>query len=373
MFQLPKLEELVERSRKAFRANLLGSDAWIWPNNISVSAKVIGGMVFEAFGFLAYIQKQMFAHTAPDIESLRLHGEEYGIPQKPAAPGRGKATFTASGALTVDTSAVLERADGVQYRVVSGGSLAIAATLALDIVATTDGLAGNAEAGTSLAIVSGVTGDATVEVGPGDVVLGVEVESEESFRQRILFRKRNPPHGGSAADYVLWAGQVSGVSFAEDRPTVFVERLWAGPGTVRVFPLMFDIYADGIPQTADVARVADYIETVRPAGASVTVAAPTPKEVAVVIANLTPDTPEVRAAVEAELRDAFKRLARVAGNDTFFGAMPYLAYPTSFSTSWIWQAVANASGEQSHNVSSPAANISLQAGEYPVLGPVTFV
>lgn len=371
-FKIPTLAELSDRARKSFRANLKGTDAWLWPNNVYASAKVIAGSVFEAFGFLAYIRRMILVHTAPDIETLLLHGEEFAIPRKPAAPAQGQVTFTATTALTVADSALLRRSDGVEFRVVNGGTLPGAGDLEVTVIATTDGAAGNTAEGASLEIVSGVTGTATVEIGPGSLALGAELEDKESFRQRILFRKRNPPHGGAPADYVLWVGQVAGVSFLEDRPTVFIERLWAGPGSVRVFPLMFDLYADGIPQAADVQRVADYLATVQPAGAAVTVQAPTAVPVAIVINGLVPDTPDVRGAVEAELRDAFKRLSRVAGTDAEFAAMPYLAFPTSFSTSWIWQAVANASGEKRHRISSPAADIALTAGQYPVFASVTF-
>jgi hypothetical protein len=64
MFDFPTLKGLMERSRQSFRANLKGSDAWVWPNNVYVSAKVIAGSVWEVFGFAAYIEKQIFAHGA---------------------------------------------------------------------------------------------------------------------------------------------------------------------------------------------------------------------------------------------------------------------------------------------------------------------
>lgn len=370
MYVLPTLGELAHRTRLAFRAHLKGSDASLWPNNIYVAAKVLAGKAFEIFGFAAYIAKQMFAHTAPDIESLRMHGEEFGIPQKPAQPATGKVTFTSSGALTVNASAVLERGDGVQYLVVDGGGLPGAGALQVSVVAVRDGVAGNAVGGTALTIVSGVTGDTTAEVASGGLALGAEIEDIESYRARILFRKRNPPHGGAPADYVMWAGEVAGVSFDVDRPTVFVERVWAGPGTVRVFPLMFDLYPDGIPQGVDVARVAAHIASVAPAGAVVAVAAPVAVPLPITITGLSPDNTDVREAVLAELRETFRRLSRVAGNDS--EVMPYLAYPTSFSRSWIWQAVANATGEQRHEITSPVADIALAAGEMATLGTVTF-
>lgn len=373
MFAIPTLRDLVERMRRSFRSNLPGSDAWIWPNNINPTAKVFAGATHEVFGFADYIQRQKFALTA-DSENLDLHGEELGLARRPTQPGRGTAVVTANAAWSIISGGVLRRSDGVEYFVAAGGSLTGAGTINLDVVSVTDGQATNVDAGTPLEIVSGATGDPTAvgAVAAGGIVGGADVEGDEPFRARILFRKRNPPHGGSAADYVLWASSVSGVSFYLDRPTVFVERLWAGPGSVRVFPLMFDLYDDGIPQAADVDRVQAYLETVRPAGARVTVAAPIAVPVDIHISGLSPFTSDVKDAVRAELADAFQRLGRPAGIDSEIGGMPYLAYPTSFSRSWIWQAIANASGEQRHVVEAPTDDIPLFPGQMATLGNITF-
>lgn len=376
-FEFPTLQRLVEQTRAAFRANLKGSDASIWPNNVYASAKVIGGSQFEAHGHAAYISKQKHAWSCPDIESLREHGIEFGIPQNPATPSRGQVvvTFVDDGAIIA--GARLRRLDGVEFIVEAGGTIPNSGTITVPVVSALDGKANNTEAGTSLAVVSGITSTSstapTAVVHADGISLGADLEDMESYRQRILFRKRNPPHGGAAADYVFWAGQVSGVSFEADRPTVYVERLWAGAGSVRVFPLMFDLYEDGIPSAADIIRVRDHLALLQPAGASVTVAAPAPIEVPVTISGMVPNTPDVQDAVIVELKDAFRRLSRPAGTDAQFGAMPYLASPFSFSLSWIWQAVANATGEERHRINSPAADIALQPGEMAVLGTVTFL
>lgn len=375
MYVTLTLKEWMERARQSFRANLAGSDAYVWPNNVYATAKVLAGLAFEITGFASYISRQKFAFTAPDIESLRLHGEEFGIPQNPAGPAVGNAVLSALGAVSVDVGALFTRMDNVTFRAVAGGSLTGAGDLTFQVVSVSDGKTANTAGGAPLAIVSGVTdvaGGATVAVDADGISLGVDVEDIESYRARILFRKRNPPHGGAAADYVMWAGQIPGVSFYADRPTVYVNRLWAGPGTVRVFPLMLDLYADGIPQAVDIDRVRDFIETVRPAGASVSVAAPTAVVVNIVIAGLEPDTTEVREAVLAELRDMFRRQSRVAGTDTAVANMPYLASPFTFSRSWIWQAIANASGEERHIVTLPAADVALDTGQMATLGTVTF-
>ncbi len=368
MFAIPSLRDLVERTRRSFRVNLPGSDAWIWPNNIGPTAKVIAGLVHEVFGFADYIQRQKFALTA-DTENLDLHGEELGLSRRPAAPAQGVVSVAASGAVSIAAAAIFRRADGVEYRAINGGSLPGAGTLDIAVIASTEGKVTSAIAGTSLEIVSGLSGDdiATAEVASAAIVGGVDVEDDETFRERILFRKRNPPHGGTAADYVIWASAVSGVT------RVFVERLWAGVGTVRVFPLMDELFSDGVPDDANIARVADYIETVRPAGALVTVSPAVPRVVDVEISNLAPNTPAVQEAVAVELAAAFKRLSRVAGGDEAVGAMSYLASPTSFSRSWIWQAIANATGEERHIVTAPPGDIPLSPGEIATLGDIAFV
>lgn len=377
MFAIPSLKDLVERARSRFRSNLPGSDAWIWPNNVNPTAKVIGGMTHEVFGFADYIQRQKFALTA-DGENLDLHGAEFGIARKPAAPARGFITITApAAAVTIDGAALFQRSDGIQYRALAGGGIPGPGTIDVEVIATTNGAATTTISGTDLEIVAGVAGDdtATAVAAAAGIVGGTEDEIDGepftddlgTYRGRILFRKRNPPHGGAPADYVMWAAEMAGVS------RVFVERRYAGTGTVRVFVLMDDIYANGIPSPAAIAAIQDHIDSLAPAGASVVVAAPIPVPVDVTIAGLVPTTIDVEEAVGAELRDAFRRLSRVAGSDRQIANMPYLAYPTTFSKSWISQAIANATGEQRHILNLPAADIAQTGAQIPVLGNVAFV
>jgi uncharacterized phage protein gp47/JayE len=372
MYAIPSLKDLAERARQAFRTYLPGSDAWIWPNNVYASAKVVAGQTFEVFGFASYISRMIFASTAPDIETLRLHGNEYGIPQRPASPAFGNITFTTTAtALTVDTGAILTRADGIQYIVQVGGAITAPGTLQVPATALLDGKASNAIEGTQLIITSGLsvgsTSLTTAAIGGGDMTAGDDVEDIETYRARILFRKRNPPHGGSAADYVIWASQVSGVT------RVFVERLWNGAGTVRVFPIMDDLFASGIPDAAAIDRVHQHILGVCPAGVILTTAAAVPHPIDVVIQNLTPNTTAVQEEVRNELRAAFRRLGRASGNDTQHGGMPFLAVPATFSRSWIWQTIANATGEDSHILISPNADVVITPGQMATLGDITFI
>lgn len=379
-FAIPALSDLVERSRQAFRSYLPGSDAWVWPNNLGPSAKVIAGAVFEVFGFADYIQKQKFALTA-DGENLVLHGAELGIAKKPAQPASGNVLIATSDAIAVAPAALFTRTDGIQFLAVTAAAIGGAGTLAVVVDAAIDGQTTTTLANTPLAITSGVTGPgastALAAVDGNGLVGGADIEPDgdpftsdlATFRGRILFRKRNPPFGGDPADYVMWALSVSGVT------RVFVERVWSGAGTVRVFPLMDDLYplTNGIPASGDIARVADYLETVAPSDALVTVQAPIPVTVNHIISGLTPNTVTVQEAVKAELRASFRRLSKVAGSSNPHPSMPYLATPQSWSMQWSWAALNNAAGEQRAVLVAPIADTALMSGQIPVLGTVTFV
>jgi len=365
-FQIPPLGDLVERARRAFRANLPGTDAHLWPNNVNVTAKVFGGLMHLVFGFADYVARQRFALTA-DSDNLDKHGEELGLARKTAGPSRGIIVLSfEEGPVTVEAGALFRRLDGAEYRAVLGDGLEGSGELEIEVVSVLDGASSIALPGTSVEIVSGVTGAALAEVGADGIAGGSDIEGDEEFRARILFRKRNPPHGGSVSDYLMWMTLVPGVTRG------FVEPLASGGCTVRVFPLMDDLYANGIAPSGEIARVRAFIESVRPAGAIVTVAAPTPVTVDVEITGLRPDTQEVRENAIAELRAAFRRLARVAGIAEPLDAQPYRATAHAFSLSWIWQAVANATGEQAHQITAPEADVVLSPGQMPVLGTVTF-
>lgn len=364
-FAIPSLRDLVERARLNFRAHLPGTDAWLWPNNINPSAKVMAGLTHEVFGFADYIARQKFAMTA-DGDNLDMHGAELGLSRRSATVSAGDAVFAATTALTVAEGAILARSDGVSYRIGAAGNLAGPGVLTLPIVSEESGQITIAVEGTNLFASSGVTGTATIAVGTGGLAGGADREGDEPFRSRILFRKRNVPQGGSAADYVIWASELPGVT------RVFVERIWAGPGTVRVFPVFDADYPGGIAPAGRIGLVADYLESLHPAGAQLTVTAPAPRVIDVTISGLSPNTVAVREAVRAELLATFLRRGRVAGSDKYFANMPYLASPLAFSRSWIWQAAANASGEQAHVITLPASDITIPTGSIPVLGEVSF-
>ena len=358
-FDTPTLEALANRTAGSFRANLKGSDARLWPNNVAVSSKVIAGTVWEAFAFLDYISRQHVKHLA-DGQWLERHAFDYGLARLPSAPAEGTASIFGDAGVPVPSGLVLERADGVVYDSIESGVTDGTGVARVRVRARETGKSGNAVPGVSLSLIGEVAriarqGHTVAATGIGG---GTEIESDASLRARLLFRLRNPPHGGAAHDYVIWSREVPGVT------RVFVDpvSMQNQRQTVGLWFLMDDTYTNGIPQTADVEALRRHIDTVRPAGALVDIAAPTPLLVAIDIANLRPDTATVRDAVRAELTDLFRTRMLVST----------LTDPFSVRISKIWEAVSIATGEDSHRLVGPTTDIVVPVGHVPVLGAITF-
>lgn len=356
-FETLTLEQLCERARQSFRNELPGTDAFLWPNNVNVSSKVMGGMTHLSLIWLAYIAKQRFVSQA-DGEFLDKHGFVYGMPRLPASYAQGEVTFTGAAGATIPAGIKMQRADGVAYTVTAPGVVSGGGSVTLKVTADMPGAKGNSLAGAAVTLTATAGGLATSGVvGANGIGLGADQEGDEAYRERILWRLRMPPHGGAAHDYVTWAKEVSsGVT------RVFVDPLADGAGTVTVYFLMDDTYTNGVPQGADVSAVQDYINTVRPVTAVVTVSAPTPVTIDLTISNLSPDTTAVRDAIALELADMMRREGRVST-----AAEPFTLYRSK-----LWQAISQATGEDHHALSVPAGDTALDPGEYPVLGTITY-
>lgn len=370
----PSLDDCTQAARKAFLAALPGANAWLSPNNVGPTAKVIGGAQWSIFQRLDYVGRQAFPLFA-ERSYLDNHGAQFGLARRLAQSATGNIVVTASAFINVAPGAQFARGDGAVFTASAAATLAGAGSVSVAVVGSA-GAAGDTAEGSPMTILSGVTGDgagaATAAVDSNGLVGGADVEPDgaprssdlSTFRGRILFRMRNPPQGGAPADYVRWATSVAGVT------RVFVERCWPAPGGVRVFPIFDGLFPGGIADSGTIAQVQAAIAAVAPADAAVTVVAPAAAIVAVTISNLKPSTTATQTAVRAELADAFQRLGRVAGGDSAVPGMPYLATPFSLQALWIEQAVANATGVISADVS--VSDVSIPSGSIPILGSVIF-
>jgi uncharacterized phage protein gp47/JayE len=227
--------------------------------------------------------------------------------------------------------------------VVAGGSVAVTAK------ADVAGSASNLDVGAKLSLVAPIVGITTAGSVSAVVSDGVDLESIEDYRVRVLDELREPASGGGPGDYVKWAKQVSGVTRAWE----FGARM--GYGTVSL-AFVRDGDPSPIPDAGEVTAVQAYIDSVRPIDMrAVFVQAPIAKPVNLTI-ELVPDTTAVRAAVTAELQALFREETDLE---------------TSLPLSRVDEAISQAEGETSHVITS-ISSLTPGTWELLTLGIITF-
>ncbi|TCR69684.1 baseplate J/gp47 family protein [Bosea sp. BK604] len=366
-WQTKTLDQHVTDAQRAFNANLPGADAALARNNLKPMAMVLGGGFDELTRFAAWAADQRFVLTC-DADQLDRHGAEMKppVPRKEPAQARGPVTVTAAGAISLATGSVLARSDGVQFTVDAGIVLAGAGTATVQVTAVLAGADGSSDAAVVLAPVSGLTGTAVFAVSADGLGGGADRESHGAYKARLLFAKAFPEHAGAPADWLRYTLAIPGVTRA------FIEPLGHGRGTVVVYPFFDLTRPNGIPLESDRAQVLSALLVAGPGAGQPVVRIAEAVPVDVAYSDLSPSTPEVRQAVAAEVANTFFINSRVAGNAEPHPSMPFLATPASFSRSWLWQAAANASGEQRHVLVTPASDPVLTSGQTAVLGTLSF-
>lgn len=364
----PTLQALVTRVARAFTGKLQGADAALARNNLAPTAKVIAGELSILHTRLAWAADQRFVLTS-EAGTLDRHGAEMKppVPRKEASAARGSVVVTATTGITLVTGAVLARSDGVAFSVDAGIVLAGAGTASVQVTAVAAGAAGATAAEAVLTASSGLTGDASFAVGEGGLGGAADREGHDAYKSRLLLAKAFPEHAGAPADWLKYTLAVPGVTRA------FIEPLGQGRGTVVVYPFFDLTRPNGIPLESDRLAVENALRLAGPGAGLGVVRIPEAVPVDYSVQDLTPDTPEVRSAVVAEVSTTFFRNSRVAGLTDPHPSMPFLATPAGFSRSWIWQAVANATGEESHTLVAPAGNVTLTPGQTAVPGVATFL
>lgn len=179
---------------------------------------------------------------------------------------------------------------------------------------------------------------------------GFDTEELETWRARVIERYYWTPQGGADGDYVVWAKEVPGITRA------WTYRHWMGTGTVGVMIASSDLI-NPIPEESTETAARQHIVPLAPvAGSDLYVFRPVAHTVDFHI-RVTPDTPEIRAAITAELRSFLLRDGYPQGE---------------LKVSRISEAISGANGEYSHQLLAPADNISIAKNELAVLGTISW-
>lgn len=345
-FKRPTLAELIERIDADQLSRLSPDQAALSSRLTRLMANGNAGLVHGLYGYLQWLERQLFPETCDD-ENLVLHSA--GVPRRQPGVASGRVAMNGAEGALVNAGTRLQK-DGQEYEieesaVISGGAATV------EVVAVAAGVAGDQPAGTELRLVSPVPGVSSVGVVDDDGLSGgANLETFESWRDRIIQRRARVPRGGAEGDWADWALEVPGVTRAWEEP------LGMGLGTI-VVRIMADDASDGpLPSNQLLEAVFEHIEARRNVQANVFVVAPATEEFKPEL-WVDPDTAENRAAVEASLRDLVEREGRPGGE---------------LLISRIRYAIGSVGGLSDYALESPTQNVTYSPGTLPVWGGVVW-
>ena len=190
---------------------------------------------------------------------IDMKAGEYGIVRKQGSNARASVTFYGDDGTVIPEGKVFLTAEALQYTL--DKSVAIAGGIAAgDLTAIETGEEYNVPAGAIFRQLVNLAGITQIE--SGAATGGADAESDAALAGRYYAYLKMPPTSGNAAHYLHWALEADGVAAAKVIP------LWAGKGTVKV--LIVGAHNQPVDD-AIVTKTAEYIESVRPIGATVTV------------------------------------------------------------------------------------------------------
>jgi uncharacterized phage protein gp47/JayE len=218
----------------------------------------------KAYTEMNLLIQAAFADTAWG-DYLTMRAAEMGVIRKTAVAAQVTITIMGTANTNIPAGSLFATQTGLNFATTQAITIGSSGTAAALAICTTTGAAGNVDAETIVKIPYSIPGVSSA-ANAAAATEGYDAETDTALLARYLLKARTPATSGNTYHYEEWALAVSGVGQAKVLP------LWNGNGTVKVLILNND---NAIPSDALVASTAEYIETLRPIGATVTVVAPT--------------------------------------------------------------------------------------------------
>jgi uncharacterized phage protein gp47/JayE len=353
------LKQVRSLVRDEIRGTLPGADASIPNSVLRVLSDSQGALCHLTLQYIDWLALQLLPDTAEQVwldrhADIWLVNADGTTGRKLATLATGAIDFTGDDGTVVPQYTQLTYGSTIGYETteqitVLGGATVTATARALD-----PGIAGNLDPGTGLTVTTPIAIGNLATAAINTMTGGVDQESDDDLRMRVLLRIRQPPMGGDAKDYVQWALAVSGCT----RAWCYPNEMGIGTVTLRV---MFDELRadnDGFPYQEDLDQVKAYLDQVRPVAVKdFWVLSPIKQFIDVYINNLQPNTDAVKAEIEANLKAML--LAKAAPGQTIYA-------------SWISYAIMSTPDITSFLLGNPVDDVMPSQGHMAVLRDIYY-
>lgn len=313
-----------------------------------VSHKIIG-VISKAVGFAIWANQQfslrygrtLFDSSGPLLDS---YAEECGVVK--LRPEYSGGFINVSGSGIIPEGTIFTRCDGLNYETIREET----APGQILVIAQNPGCDYNTPNGSTLNIASSVAGvNPTATVANTGLAGGSDLESDESYKQRVIACFANKCRNGLTSDYEYWTRLYAGVT------RVCVIPKANGPGTVKVFFAMDDTYANSIPSQQDVENVQDIFDQNVPDGICVTACAMQTESIDVQIRLLDASNLTTRQNISDAIQEALK-----------------LYQCGEFCYSDLYRIIGD-NYQGCFEIVSPTSDFILTTGQVPVAGTISFV
>lgn len=316
--------------------------------DLSVRLYALAAQVYALYIQADWVVRQAFPQTA-EGEYLDRHAQLRGLERKRAVAAQGTVRFAAGEASaeernipegTVCMTAGLVRFETTRPGVLEAGAL----TVELPVRALVPGAAGNVSSGAIVSMAVAPMGIRSC-TNPEACAGGVDEETDETLRGRVLDTFRRLPNGANAAFYEREA-----LSFDQVAAAAVVPRP-RGTGTVDVVVAT----TSGMPGQELLDQLAAHFQTIREIAVEVQVRAPETVTVDISV-QVAPKGgagfDQTAAGVERAVRDWFT--GKLLGQSVLLAQLGNLIYQCD--------------GVANYSFTAPAADVPVAANVLPVLG-----
>lgn len=276
---------------------------------------------------------------------------EFGITRKPGCKATVTLTLTGTIGCRISAGTQFQTEDGLRFIALTGAEIGLSGTVSVSAAAAEIGTVYNVSANKITRTVQYVSKlDTVTNAEPAEG--GMDEETDKAFLARLYAYWRDPATSGNRYDYEHWAMSVNGVGAAR------CIEIWNGPGTVKV--IVADMNAQPVTEQLR-KQVADYIETVRPVCAKVTVVSAQGVDIRIT-AQVKLSNPTQLSQVQKDFKASLQSYIR----DTAFDN-PFLSYNR---IAYLLMSVDGVRDYTQLTVNDAEENIDLPLGHVPVLAQV---